>query len=64
MVDIEERKKELRAIIAEMERDIKTLQANISKARTDIDAVNTEMDLEAFVEEHDLECGLTHIELY
>ena len=64
MVDIEKRKRELRVILAEMERDIETLQANISKARKDIDAVNTETDIEEFVEEHDLECGLKHIELY
>lgn len=64
MVDVEKRKEELRAILAEMERDIETLQVNISKARKDIDAVNTETDIEAFVEEHDLERGLKHIELY
>lgn len=64
MVDIEKRKEELRAILAEMERDIETLQVNISKARKDIDAVNTETDIEEFVEEHDLERGLKHIELY
>lgn len=64
MVDIEKRKEELRAILAEMERDIETLQVNISKARKDIDAVNTETDLAAFDEAHDLERGLKHIELY
>ena len=64
MVDIEKRKRELRVILAEMERDIETLQANISKARKDIDAVNTETDIEECVEEDDLECGVKHIELY
>lgn len=64
MVDIEERKRELRVILAEIERDIETLQVNISKVRKGVDAVNTETDIEAFVEEHDLERGLKHIELY
>lgn len=47
-----------------MERDIETLQANISKLREDMDSVNTETDLAAFDEAHDLERGLKHIELY
>ena len=64
MVDVEKRKEELRLILAEMERDIETLQANISKLRADMDAVNAETDLAAFDEEHDLERGLKHIELY
>lgn len=64
MVDVEKRKEELRVILAEMERDIETLQANISKLRADMDAVNAETDLAAFDETHDLERGLKHIELY
>ena len=64
MVDVEKRKAELRVILAEMERDIETLQENISKLREDMDWVNTETDLAAFDEAHDLERGLKHIELY
>ena len=64
MVDVEKRKEELRVILAEMERDIETLQANISKLHADMDDVNTETDLAAFDEAHDLERGLKHIELY
>lgn len=64
MVDVEKRKKELHAILAELERDIETLQVNISKLREDMDSVNTETDLAAFDEAHDLERGLKHIELY
>ena len=64
MVDVEKRKAELRVILAEIERDIETLQENISKLREDMDGVNTEMDLVAFDEAHDLERGLKHIELY
>lgn len=64
MVDIEKRKRELRVILAEMERDIEMLQKNISKLREDMDGVNTETDLAAFDEAHDLERGLKHIELY
>lgn len=64
MVDVEKRKAELRVILAEIERDIETLQENISKLREDMDWVNTETDLVAFDEAHDLERGLKHIELY
>lgn len=64
MVDIEKRKEELHVLLAELERDIKTLQANISKLREDIDSVNTETDLAAFDKAHNLEHGLKHIELY
>ena len=64
MVDVEKKKKELHVILAELERDIETLQANISKLREDMDSVNTETDLAAFDEQHDLERGLKHIELY
>lgn len=64
MIDVEKRKKELHIILAELERDIETLQANISKLREDMDSVNTETDLAAFDEQHDLERGLKHIELY
>lgn len=64
MVDIEKRTKELRVILAELERDIETLQANISKLREDMGSVNTETDLAEFDEAHDLERGLKHIELY
>lgn len=64
MVDVEKRKEELRVILAELERDIETLQANISKLRADMDAVNAETDLAAFDQAYDLERGLKHIELY
>lgn len=64
MVDVERRKEELRVILAEVERDIEMLQANILKLREDMDDVNTETDLAAFDEAHDLERGLKHIELY
>lgn len=64
MVNVEKRKNELHVILAELERDIETLQANISKLRKDMDSVNTETDLAAFDEAHDLERGLKHIELY
>lgn len=64
MVDVEKKKAELRVILAEIERDIETLQENISKLREDMDWVNTETDLVAFDEAHDLERGLKHIELY
>lgn len=50
MVDVEKRKEELRVILAEMERDIEMLQANISKLRKDMDGVNTETDLAALEE--------------
>lgn len=64
MVDIEKGKEELRVILTEMEQDIKTLQANISKFREDMDSVNAEADIEAFDKTHDLEYGLKHIRLF
>ena len=65
MVDIEKRKRELRVILAEIERDIETLQENISKLREDMDGVNTETDIAAFDEAHDLERYLgRYIALY
>ena len=64
MVDVEKRTEELHVLLAELERDIETLQANISKLREDMDGVNTETDLAAFDEAHALERGLKHIELY
>ena len=64
MVDVKKRKEELRVILAELERDIETLQANISKLREDMDSVNTETDLAAFDKAHNLEHGLKYIELY
>lgn len=63
-IDIEKRKTELAVMLDELERDIETLQANISKLREDMDSVNTETDLAAFDKAHDLERGLKHIELY
>lgn len=64
MVDVEKKKEELHALLAELEQDIETLQANISKFLEDMDEVNAETDLAAFDETHDLERGLKHIELY
>lgn len=64
MVDIEKRKEELHVLLAELERDIETLQSNISKLREDMDSVNTETDLAVFDKAHNLEHGLKHIELY
>lgn len=64
MVDVEKRKEELHVLLAELERDIETLQANISKFREDMDEVNAETDLAAFDEAHNLERGLKHLELY
>lgn len=63
-IDLERRKGELRLILAEIERDIETLRANISKFREDMDSVNTETDIAAFDEAHNLENGLKHINLY
>lgn len=63
-IDIEKRKTELAVMLDELERDIETLQANISKLREDMDSVNTETDLAAFDKAHNLEHSLKHIELY
>ena len=63
-MDIEQRKVELFAFLAEVEADIETLKKNIARAREDLSKVQTEAEAKAFDQSHDLEEGLKHIELF
>ena len=63
-IDIEKRKKEIVVILNKLELDIKTLQDDILRLRTDIANVDENTDLKKFDEEHNLERNLKYIRLY
>lgn len=63
-MDVEKRKNELLAILAELDTDIQTLQYNIAKARLDLANVHTLDDANIFDENHDVEDGLKYIRLF
>lgn len=64
MIDIEKRKKEVAVMLDKLELDIKTLQDDILRLRTDIANVDENTDLKKFDEEHNLERNLKYIRLY
>lgn len=64
MIDIEKRKKEVAVTLDKLESDIKTLQDDILRLRTDIANVDENTDLKKFDEEHNLERNLKYIRLY
>lgn len=64
MIDIEKRKKEVTVTLDKLELDIKTLQDDILRLRTDIANVDENTDLKKFDEEHNLERNLKYIRLY
>lgn len=64
MIDIEKRKKEVVVMLDKLELDIKTLQDDILRLRTDIANVDENTDLKKFDEEHNLERNLKYIRLY
>lgn len=64
MIDIEKRKKEIAVTLDKLELDIKTLQDDILRLRTDIANVDENTDLKKFDEEHNLERNLKYIRLY
>lgn len=64
MIDIEKRKKEVAVKLDKLELDIKTLQDDILRLRTDIANVDENTDLKKFDEEHNLERNLKYIRLY
>ena len=64
IIDIEKRKKEVTVTLDKLELDIKTLQDDILKLRTDIANVDENTDLKKFDEEHNLERNLKYIRLY
>lgn len=63
-MDIENRKAEMLALLAELEADIQTLSDRITKAREDLANVHTLEEEQLFDESHDLEEGLKHILLF
>lgn len=63
-MNIEQRKVEMFAVLAEVETDIETLKKNIARAREDLLKVQTEAEAKVFDQSHDLEEGLKHIELF
>ena len=63
-MNIEQRKVEMLAVLAEVEADIETLKKNIAKARADLPKVQTEAEAKAFDQSHDCEEGLKHIKLF
>lgn len=63
-MNIEQRKVDMFAVLAEVESDIETLKKNIAKAREDLSKVQTEAEAKEFDQSHDLEEGLKHIELF
>jgi ribosomal protein L29 len=63
-MDIEKKKAELFAILAELDAEIQTLSDRIAKAREDLANVYTVDDTKRFDENHDLEKGLKHIQLF
>ena len=64
MIDIEKRKKEVAVMLDKLELDIKILQDDILRLRTDIANVDENTDLKKFDEEHNLERNLKYIRLY
>lgn len=63
-MDIEKKRNELLAILAELDADIQTLSDRIAKAREDLANVYTVDDVKRFDENCDLEKGLKHIQLF
>lgn len=63
-MNIEKKKGELLAVLAELDAEIKTLSDRIAKAREDLANVYTMDDAKRFDENCDLEKGLKHIQLF
>lgn len=63
-MDIEKKKAELFAILAELDAEIQTLSDRVTKARKDLANVYTVDDAKRFDENHELEKGLKHIQLF
>ena len=63
-MDIEKKKAELFAILAELDAEIQTLSDSIAKAREDLANVYTRDDAKRVDENCDLEKGLKHIQLF
>lgn len=63
-MDVEKRRNELLAILAELDAEIWSLSDRVAKAREDLANVYTVDDAKRFVENCDLEKGLKHIQLF
>ena len=63
-MNIEKKKDELLAVLAELDAEIKTLSDRIAKAREDLANVYTMDDAKRFDENCDLENDLKHIQLF
>jgi hypothetical protein len=63
-MDVEKKRDELLAILAELDAEIQTLSNRIAKAREDLANVYTVDDVKRFGENCDLEKGLKHIQLF
>lgn len=64
MADIEARKKDVLRALEELEAEILVLSQRIAEAKEDLEFVTDEKTLEIYAESHELEEGLTHIELF
>lgn len=63
-MNVEKKKDELLAVLAELDAEIQTLSDRIAKAREDLANVYTMDDAKRFDENCDLEKGLKHIQLF
>lgn len=63
MLNIEERKSELRLLLADIRVEAKHLISNIDAALDDLDKVKTEEDAIKYDEKLNIEHGLKHIEI-
>lgn len=63
-MDVEKRRNELLAILAELDAEIWILSDRVAKAREDLANVYTEDDARQFDENCDLEKGLKYIRLF
>nr|DAQ40038.1 MAG TPA: hypothetical protein [Caudoviricetes sp.] len=63
-MDIEKRRNEMLAILAELDAEIRILSDRVAKAREDLANVYTVDDAKRFVENCDLEKGLKRIQLF
>ena len=64
MMDVEKKRDELLSILEELDAELQTLSDRIAKARKDLANVHTADDAKKFDENHDLEKGLKHIQLF
>lgn len=62
--DLEASKKEFMDSLIEVENEAKLLLERIEKAKTELQNVKTQEDIDKFNAENDIEEGLEHIELF